>query len=72
MFFLLLLVPGVCQPSLFCLLCHCVPLNRNTRPTPKMFLRQLKLLRSGNGTARWFGPASWEAYHLYHLMLLRC
>ena len=72
MFFLMLLVPGVSQPTLFRLFCHCVPSDRNTCPTLKMFLRQIKLLRSGNGTARWFGPAPWEPYHLYHLMFLRC
>ena len=46
-------------------------LKRNTRPTLPMFLRQLKLWRSGKCTARWFGPAAHEAYDLHRLTLLR-
>ena len=67
----MLLVRGVSRMNFFPLLCHSA-LNRNTRPTLKMFLRQLRLLRSGKRTARWFGPAAKEACNLYRLMLLLC
>ena len=56
------------QPAEFLSFALSLRLNRHTCPT----LRQLKLLRSGKRTARWFGPAAQEAYNLYRLMLLRC
>ena len=45
-------------------------LNRNTRPTLKMFLRQFRLLHSSKRTARWFGLAVQEAYNLYRLIVV--
>ena len=60
------------QPAEFLSFALSLRLNRNTRPTPKMFLRQLKLLRSGKRTARGFGPAAQEAYNLYRVVLLSC
>ena len=59
------------QPAEFLSFALSLRLNRNTRAA-QMFLRQLKLLRSGKHTAKWFGPAAEEAYNLYRLMLLLC
>ena len=60
------------QPVAFLSFPLLLRLNIHTRPTVKMFLRQLKLLRSGKCTARWSGRAAKEAYNLCRLMLLLC
>ena len=60
------------QPAEFVPFSLSLRANRNTRPTLKAFRKQLKLMRSRNSTARWFGPAAQETYNLYRLMLLRC